>query len=249
MKYTIVEETCYPFEDEVRFTLKSDKPVRVALRCRIPGWCDSPDAGKLVTCTLETGRTLALALPVKLTLESDRNWHWIRRGALTFSFVPPATVTEDEPGDPFTALRIMPRPGAWMPWVNRLFAVVMFVMALWYGWNAWNSWQTSDPASSSPTAQAEEGRFEATPATWKQTFDAAKATGKPVFVDVWATWCKNCLAMEKTTFKNDDVRKELEKFAVIRLQAEKPEELLALPEFKDLNIKGLPAFVVFPAKP
>ena len=111
--YTIVEETAYPFEDEVRFTLRSAKPLKVALRCRIPGWCDSPDAGRLVTRTLETGRTLALALPVKLTLESDRNWHWIRRGPLTLSFVPPATVTEDEPGDPFTALRIEPKPGTW----------------------------------------------------------------------------------------------------------------------------------------
>ena len=113
VKYTIVEDTAYPFEDEVRFTLRSDRPIRVALRCRIPSWCDSPDAGRLVVRTLETGGTLALALPVKLALESDRNWHWIRRGALTFSFVPPATVTEEEPGDPFTALRIMPRPGAW----------------------------------------------------------------------------------------------------------------------------------------
>ena len=113
VRYTIVEETAYPFEDEVRFTLRSAKPLKVALRCRIPGWCDSPDAGRLVTRTLETGRTLALALPVKLTLESDRNWHWIRRGPLTLSFVPPATVTEDEPGDPFTALRIEPKPGTW----------------------------------------------------------------------------------------------------------------------------------------
>ncbi len=111
--YTIVEDTRYPFEDKVRFTLKSDRPLAVTLRCRIPGWCDSPDAGRLVERTLETGATLALRLPVKLSLESDRNWHWIRRGALTFSFVPPATVTEDEPGDPFTGLRIMPKPGEW----------------------------------------------------------------------------------------------------------------------------------------
>ena len=66
-----------------------------------------------------------------------------------------------------------------------------------------------------------------------------------MFVDVWATWCKNCLAMEKKTFKDADVQKALEHYAVIRLQAEKPNELMALPEFKDLNIKGLPAFVVF----
>ena len=88
-------------------------------------------------------------------------------------------------------------------------------------------------------------RFEATPATWKQAFADARATGKPVFVDVWATWCKNCLKMERTTFKNADVQKALEHYAVIRLQAEKPEELFSLPEFKGLNIKGLPAFVVF----
>ena len=111
--YTIVEETNYPFEDEVRFTLRSEKPITVPLRCRIPGWCASPEAGRLVTRALETGKTLALALPVRLTLESDRNWHWIRRGALTLSFVPPTTVTEEEPGDPFTALRIQPKPGTW----------------------------------------------------------------------------------------------------------------------------------------
>ena len=42
-----------------------------------------------------------------------------------------------------------------------------------------------------------------------------------------------------------DVQKALEHYAVLRLQAEKPNELMALPEFKDLNIKGWPAFVVF----
>ena len=74
---------------------------------------------------------------------------------------------------------------------------------------------------------------------------AAKATGKPVFVDVWATWCKNCLAMEKTTFANPDVTKELAHYAVVRLQAEDVAAFVALPEFKDLGIKGIPAFVVF----
>ena len=67
----------------------------------------------------------------------------------------------------------------------------------------------------------------------------------PVFVDVWATWCKNCLAMEKTTFAASSVRSELARYAVVRLQAENLQELQALPEFKELGIKGIPAFVVF----
>ena len=147
---------------------------------------------------------------------------------------------------PFAAagLKVLPRPGAWMRWVNRVFAAVMFGMAAWYGWLAWNAWQARAESGQRQAEQAA-GRFEATPATWPQAFAAAKATGKPVFVDVWATWCKNCLAMEKTTFANGDVRKELEKYAVVRLQAEDMSAFAALPEFKDLGIKGIPAFVIF----
>ena len=152
---------------------------------------------------------------------------------------------------PFAAagMKVLPKPGAWMPWVNRAFAVMMFGMALWYSWSAGASWQARSSAPSSPVlAKTSENRLEATPATWKQAFDAARATGKPVFVDVWATWCKNCLAMENNTFKDPAVQKALENYAVIRLQAEKTDELMALPEFKGLGIKGLPAFVVFETK-
>jgi thiol:disulfide interchange protein len=131
-----------------------------------------------------------------------------------------------------------------MRWVNRVFAAMMFGMAAWYGWLAWTAWQAR---AESGQRQAEQtaGRFEATPATWPQAFAAAKATGKPVLVDEWATWCKNCLAMEKTTFANADVKKELASYAVVRLQAEDLAAFAALPEFKDLGIKGIPAFIIF----
>ena len=147
---------------------------------------------------------------------------------------------------PFAAagLKVLPRPGTWMRWVNRVFAVVMFGMAAWYGWLAWTAWQAR-AASGRRQAEQMAGRFEATPATWPQAFAAAKATGKPVFVDVWATWCKNCLAMEKTTFANADVTKELSNYAVVRLQAEDMTAFADLPEFRDLGIKGIPAFIIF----
>ena len=203
---------------------------------------------------------------------------------------------------PFAAagMKVLPRPGAWMRWVNRVFAVMMFGMAAWYGWLAWNAWHARSESKvnkefkvikdlNAPNApkdinalkdpkalkgpkdlkdskdlndlkdlkdskalkdlkdlkDPESGWFVATPATWPQAFAAAKATGKSVFVDVWATWCKNCLAMEKTTFANPDVAKELANYAVVRLQAEDVAAFVALPEFKDLGIKGIPAFVVF----
>ncbi len=145
---------------------------------------------------------------------------------------------------PFAAagFSVLPKPGAWMKWVNRAFGLVFLGMAVWYGCLAANGFRAQRV-----TAAAAAGRLAATPATWGQTFAEAKKAGKPVFVDVWATWCKNCLMMEKTTFKDSAVQKELAGFTVIRLQAEKPDEFAQLVDFKPLDIKGFPAFVIFPA--
>lgn len=150
---------------------------------------------------------------------------------------------------PFAAagMKVLPRPGAWMRWVNRVFAVVMFGMAAWYGWLAWTAWQARSVKDIKDPNDIK-GRIEATPESWAKALETARATGKPVFVDIWATWCKNCLAMESTTFTNADVKKELENFAVVRLQAEDFTAFAALPEFKDLGIKGIPAFVILPAE-
>jgi hypothetical protein len=38
----IVQETQYPFEEEIRFTIHSDAPVRVPLSFRVPAWCSKP---------------------------------------------------------------------------------------------------------------------------------------------------------------------------------------------------------------
>ena len=148
---------------------------------------------------------------------------------------------------PFAAagMKVLPRPGAWMRWVNRVFAVVMFGMAAWYGWLAWTAWQARADKDLKDPKDLKTGWFVATPTTWPQALKDAKATGKPVFVDVWASWCKNCLAMENTTFASAEVRKELANYAVVRLQAEDIAAFSKLPEFKDLGIKGIPAFVIF----
>ena len=154
---------------------------------------------------------------------------------------------------PFAAagMKVLPRPGAWMRWVNRVFAVVMFGMAAWYGWLAWTAWQARSAKDINVVKDSKDmkdqktGWIEATPETWDKALETARATGKPVFVDVWATWCKNCLAMESTTFANADVRNELEKYAVVRLQAEDIAAFSKLADFKDLGIKGIPAFVIF----
>ena len=47
---------------------------------------------------------------------------------------------------------------------------------------------------------------------------------KPVLVDMWATWCKNCLVMDKTTLADPTVTNALDGYVKIKFQAEQPDE-------------------------
>ena len=84
---------------------------------------------------------------------------------------------------------------------------------------------------------------ETTPADFESVLAAALAQGKPVFVDCWATWCKNCTAMEATARADARVKKALSRFAVVKLDASDVDEFRKLGQFKE--VIGLPAYAVF----
>ncbi|MBQ6457578.1 MAG: thioredoxin family protein [Kiritimatiellae bacterium] len=149
-------------------------------------------------------------------------------------------------------MQILPKPGAWMKKVNKAFGVLVLCFAAWYGYLAWLGF-TRDSSSAVPAAATAQDRpageqsrdergfaaIETTPATFPAALAAAK---RPVLVDCWATWCKNCTAMERKTMRDPKVREELKRFTVIRLQADDVDEFLELEGFGE--IKGLPAFVI-----
>lgn len=55
----------------------------------------------------------------------------------------------------------------------------------------------------------------------EQGIDKAKASGQPVLIDTWATWCVNCKVLEKETFGHPDVIMESERFLPLKIQLEK----------------------------
>jgi hypothetical protein len=54
----IQEETSYPFKDDIRFTLQTERPVKFPFHLRIPQWCKNPEIkinGKKINGVIENG--------------------------------------------------------------------------------------------------------------------------------------------------------------------------------------------------
>ena len=60
-------------------------------------------------------------------------------------------------------------------------------------------------------------------ASLAEGLETARRENKPVLIDMWATWCKNCLTMDKTTLANADVQTALTGYVKIKYQAEDPD--------------------------
>jgi hypothetical protein len=99
---TIVEQTRYPFEDNIEFTVKTSEPVRFPLYLRIPGWCKSPEVtmnGKMLEmygsrAYIEINRQwtdrdkVELRFPMEIKLRKwakNQNSVSVDRGPLTYS--------------------------------------------------------------------------------------------------------------------------------------------------------------------
>jgi thiol:disulfide interchange protein len=134
-------------------------------------------------------------------------------------------------------MQVLPKPGAWMKKVNIAFGVLVLCFAAWYAYLAVKPLFAKAEPADGETAPA--NVIEATPETFAKALESAE---RPVLVDCWASWCKNCAAMERVTMKDPKVVEALKEFTVIRLQAEDIRELKALDGFE--AVMGLPAFLV-----
>jgi len=139
-------------------------------------------------------------------------------------------------------LAVLPRPGAWMARVKYGFAAMLVVMAGFYIFTAVKGF-TAPPAASAGAIQAGDQ------VAWEQ--EMRLAGGKPVLVDFWATWCKNCKTMERGTLRRQAVRKRLEGYHVVKVQAERLDDEKAQAMLRAFGVAGLPGFAVLPppAKP
>ncbi|NQU42935.1 thioredoxin family protein, partial [bacterium] len=154
-------------------------------------------AGDLYT----EGHRAALALPLMLGVGMGLPWPFAGAG-----------------------LSFLPKPGRWMTWVKIAFAVFIFVMAGYYGWTGLKlaKGRASD-AEAVQLARAQEEQV--SEGDWHDSLpkalEQARRQNKAVFIDFWATWCKNCLVMNRVTFSDPSVQSALEPFVKVKIQAER----------------------------
>ena len=72
----------------------------------------------------------------------------------------------------------------------------------------------------------------------------ARTENKLVLIDLWATWCKNCLTMDRTTLQDAGVTDALSDYVKIKFQAEDPSESQTRDVMAHLGAIGLPTYVI-----
>jgi thiol:disulfide interchange protein len=136
----------------------------------------------------------------------------------------------------------------WMVRVKQAFGVFILATAAYYGYESYsifaNRWVDPKAVASSVEEQLKAGWH----SSLAEGLAAAEREQKPVMIDMWATWCKNCLTMDKTTLASDDVRKALAGYVKIKYQAEDPDEQPAKSVMQRFDAVGLPAYVILRPK-
>lgn len=191
----------------------------------LAGACVAPVVIGVITYTQRLyadGYALALTLPFLLGVGMALPWPFAGAG-----------------------LSFLPKPGAWMTKVKWVFGALFIVVALYfYAWPAYQQFANRFVDKSAVAASVAELDAHGWMTDLEAGLAKAKAENKPVLIDFWATWCKNCLVMNKTTLVDEAVLSRLEDYVKIKYQAEDPSVSPVSEVWDYYALKGLPTYII-----
>jgi thiol:disulfide interchange protein DsbD len=136
--------------------------------------------------------------------------------------------------------------------LNRFAGVVTLIIGGWLMVSGLNHVPAIGSAYATPTAKRvnEQNQHNPNEITWLHSFEEAKqiahASGKPIFIDFYASWCANCIAFSQETTDNQPLNRALREQAVaLKIVDNTPafEAFKNMPEHRQLKI-GLPYFAI-----
>lgn len=141
-------------------------------------------------------------------------------------------------------LSIIPKPGKWMIAVRNIFGIFILAMALYYGYSAIKPMMEYKKIENASEAKSDLSSKIEWHYSLEEALEESRRTNTPIVIDFWASWCKNCTAMDKTTFQDDAVAAKMNSYIPVKFQAENPNDPATKEILDHFNIVGLPSYII-----
>jgi cytochrome c biogenesis protein CcdA/thiol-disulfide isomerase/thioredoxin len=141
-------------------------------------------------------------------------------------------------------LAALPKPGMWMVRVKQALGVLILGTAVYYGYLAWTLFANLRVDAAEVSSSVREKLDAGWTSSLAAGLERAAREQKPVLIDFWATWCKNCLVMDKTTLADPAVTAALANYVKVKFQAEDPDAEPARSLMTRFKAVGLPTYVI-----